>query len=366
MAHHPEFAAKQQRVLDALARENLDALLLSRHGNFAWITCGGSNHVAVNAEVGVAHALLTRDGNWILCDNIEARRIMEEEVAALGFQSRSWEWHADEMPAILGSLVGAGRLGSDTGRYGTRNVDALMSSLRASLLRAEVERYRALGALTAQAMSAACRRVEPGMTEHQLSAILAGEMLARGVFPVVVLIAADERAFLYRHPIPTDRVIDQHVMLVTCGRKWGLICSVTRMVHFGALPEDLRRKHDAVMTVDATFIAHTRPGACVGDIFQAGIASYAASGFPQEWRVHHQGGPTGYVGREFRANRASSEIVVENQAFAWNPSVAGTKSEDTIIAVADAAQVISATPELPVVDIEVGGVVIPRADVVTR
>jgi len=365
MSPHEELAAKEGRVLDFLTREGLDGLVLSKPGNFAWMTCGGSNHVAVNADIGVAHVLVTRAGKWILCDNIEVRRVMDEEVAELGCASSSWYWYEDAMPAALERLARGARLGSDSGRHGTRNTDAVLGQLRASLLPAEIERYRRLGELTAESMTQACLRIKPGMSEHQVARLLGGAMLARGVFPVVLLIAADERAYSYRHPLPTDKAIDQHVMLVTCGRKWGLILSMTRMVHFGALPGELRRKHDAVTRVDATFIANSSPGARIGDVFQAGVDAYAAAGFPDEWRLHHQGGPTGYAGREFRATQASDEVVVENQAFAWNPSIAGTKSEDTIIATPEGPEVISATPELPAVKVEIGDGVIERADIVS-
>lgn len=364
MSPDTELAEKERRVIEFLDREGLDALLLSKHGNFAWITCGGSNHVAVNSDSGVAHALITRAGRWIICDNIEARRIMEEEVATPGFTCESFDWYEDKLAQTLARLAPGARVGSDTGRLGTQNVDSRLGSLRARLLPSEIERYRKLGAITAQAMTAACHRLKPGMREHQVAAVLGAELLGRGAFPVVTLVAADERAFDYRHPLPTDRQVERHAMLVVCARKWGLIVSITRLVHFGALPPELRCKHDAVTKVDAAFIANSIPGARVSDIFRAGVEAYAAAGFPDEWRLHHQGGPTGYVGREFRATMASDHVVADNQAFAWNPSIAGTKSEDTIIATPHGPEVISPTPALPALDVEAAGRVIRRADII--
>jgi Xaa-Pro aminopeptidase len=361
-----ELAQKERRVSEFLHRENLDGLLLSKHGNFAWITCGGSNHVAVNADVGAANALITHSGKWIICDNIEARRIMEEEVAGLGFSCQSFDWFDDGVADALQRVAPGARIASDTGRAGTHNVEARLGALRASLLPDEVERYRRLGAIAAAAMTEACRRVEPGMTEYGVAGLLGGEVMARGAFPVVLLIAADERAFTYRHPIPTDNRVRAHIMLVLCARRWGLIVSMTRLAHFGALPAELRRKHDAVMRVDATLVAATIPGARVGDVFDRAVAAYAAAGFPDEWRLHHQGGPTGYVGREFRATSKSGQMVVESQAFAWNPSIAGTKSEDTIVAGPTGPEVLSATPELPASQIESAGRILLRPDIVVR
>jgi hypothetical protein len=78
-------------------------------------------------------------------------------------------------------------------------------------------------------------------------------------------------------------------MLVLCGRCWGLVCSITRLVHFGRLPDNLCRKAEAVARVDATFITATRPGRTLGEVFRRGMAAYAETGFPDEWRLHHQG-----------------------------------------------------------------------------
>lgn len=364
MTPEVELAAKEQRVTELLDREGLDGLLLSKNGNFAWITCGGDNHVGVNTDTGVAHVLLTRSGRWIICENIEARRVMDEEVARLGFTCESFYWYEGSLQCALERLVPGANIASDTGLAGTRSIEAQLPPLRASLLPGEVARYRAAGALTAECMTEACHKIKPGMTEHQVAGLLGGAMLARGVFPVVLLVAADERAFTYRHPIPTDKRIERHAMIVTCGRRHGLIVSMTRLVHFGALPDELRRKHDAVTRVDAALFAATLPGARIGDVFQAGVKAYADAGFPDEWRLHHQGGPTGYANRDYRATAASDQLVVENQAFAWNPSIAGTKSEDTIIASRDGIDVISSTPELPTLEVTVGGRVFRRADIV--
>jgi antitoxin VapB len=208
--------------------------------------------------------------------------------------------------------------------------------------------------------------IKPGMTEHQIAGALAEEMFGVGVIPTVLLIAADDRAFKYRHPIPTEAKLDRHVMLVACGRRWGLIVSLTRMVHFGDLPADLRRKHDAVARVDATFIAHTRPGAQVRDIFQRAVECYQETGFGDEWQLHHQGGATGYAGRDYKATAASTQTVQRNQAFAWNPSIAGTKSEDTVIALEAGTEIISQSPGWPMIEVEVAGRRWPRADILLR
>ena len=198
------------------------------------------------------------------------------------------------------------------------------------------------------------------MTEYQIAGLLAGESFGRGFTPIVNLIASDERVFRYRHPIPTDRVMERYTMLVLCGRRWGLVASATRLVHFGPLPDELQDKGEAVARVDAAFIAATRPGARVADVFGQAVETYAAVGLPDEWQLHHQGGAAGYEPREYLATPASAEVVEEGQAFAWNPSITGTKSEDTIIVGAEGNEIVTATGEWPTIAVEIEGQVLQR------
>jgi Xaa-Pro aminopeptidase len=121
-------------------------------------------------------------------------------------------------------------------------------------------------------------------------------------------------------------------MVSVNARKWGLIVSLTRFVHFGRLPKELREKYEANVFIDCTLMAHTRPGLPAREVFQKGIDAYLKRGYPEEWKLHHQGGSIGYTGRDYRVNFKTSDIIQENQAFTWNPSITGTKSEDTILA----------------------------------
>jgi antitoxin VapB len=149
-------------------------------------------------------------------------------------------------------------------------------------------------------------------------------------------------------------------MLVLCGRRWGLVCSLTRLVHFGPLPDEVRRKAEAAAWVDATLIAATRPGRVLGEIFQQACAAYAAAGFPDEWQLHHQGGPAGYEPREFVAVPDSPEVVSLGQAYAWNPSITGAKSEDTILVGESGNEVLTAVQDWPSIPVTIDGLEIPR------
>ncbi len=366
MSAREEIAEKQRRVNEFLEAKGFDALLLARTDNFAWFGCGADSHVSLAAEAGVGALLIQRDRKTLITNNVERGRLLEEELAGQGFGEDISPWYDDALPPALARLAAGERVASDTPMDGVTACPEDIARLRESLTPEEVERYRGVGRDVGQAIAEACLEVEPGMTEHEAGAALAGAHFRRGVAPIVVLVAADERLLKYRHPIPTDNPIKRVVMLVVCGRRHGLIVSATRLVHFGAVPEALRQKHAAAAAIDATFISRSRPGARIGDIVRAGLEAYAAHGYPEEWKLHHQGGPTGYATRDYRATPESDAVVQPNQAFAWNPSITGTKSEDTIIATPDGPEVISTSPSFPTISVSVDGVRLARADILVR
>lgn len=366
MTDFSEMREKERRARELMQREGLDALAITNIGNFAWFTCGGSNYISVATETGAATAVITREANYIVCDNIEAPRIADEEVAGLGFEFRTFAWHEGARDALISEIANGGKLGSDVPMKGARNVSSELVVCRQSLTAAEIERYRWLGKNAGECLSLACREIEPSMTEHEIAGVLDRHIFERGIVPTLTLIATDERISKYRHPQPTDRKLERCAMLVTGARKWGMIVSATRMVHFGKLAADLRRRHDAVARVDAALISSTKPGARMGDIFRKGMDAYAEAGFPDEWRLHHQGGPTGYRARDFLVNEGTDALVVENQAMAWNPSITGAKTEDTIIATSRGPIILSETEDWPKLEVEIGGVTIPRPDILVR
>jgi Xaa-Pro aminopeptidase len=349
-----EFSQKQNRIQALLAEHKLDALLLRRVSSFAWATCGAASYVNTATTNGEAALLITPSGRHLITNNIEAVRLeQEEKLKAQGWEFRAVPWH--EAQDTVAELTQGLRLGADGLYSAATDLSGGLARLRANLTLEEGERFRMLGRLCAEAMDRAAQAVRPGQTEYQIASLLAHEAESRGMQAIVNLIAADERAFSFRHPLPTDKKLERYAMLVLCGRRWGLVCSLTRFVHFGRLPDDLRRKAKAVAQVDATFIAATRPGQTLGAIFRQATAAYAEAGFRDEWRLHHQGGPAGYEPREYVATPDSTDIVSVGQAYAWNPSITGTKSEDTIFVGDEGNEVLTAIDGWPTLTVAVDG-----------
>lgn len=351
--------SKHERIINLLDEHNLDGVLLRQVANFAWATDGAASYVNTASTYGSGTLLITRDSRHLITTTIEAPRFEQEEE----LKDAGWEFHADPWYLTIDTvkkLTQGLRLGADYAHPGAKDLNAALSVARSYLDINEQGRFKALSRLCAQAMEEAILATLPGMTEHQIAAILARASLARGFQPIVNLVATDERIYRFRHPLPTSKVLKKYAMLVLCGRMRGLVCSITRLVHFGQLPDDLIKKSQAVAEIDARMIAVTRPGVIVADIFQATQEAYARVGYPEEYKLHHQGGPAGYTPRESLATPDNPFPVQIGQAYAWNPSITGYKSEDTILIGESKNQIMTTIPEWPSILVEVAGEEISR------
>jgi Xaa-Pro aminopeptidase len=119
------------------------------------------------------------------------------------------------------------------------------------------------------------------------------------------------------------------------------------MVCVGEIQSELRERTEAAAFVNAKLWDATRPGATGADLYQIAADAYAGVGFADEINLHHQGGAAGYKTREWVAHPKSAEVVKQNQAFSWNPSVSGTKVEETIIVPSDGYDIITRSPDFP-------------------
>ncbi|HVL54618.1 MAG TPA: M24 family metallopeptidase [Vitreimonas sp.] len=120
--------------------------------------------------------------------------------------------------------------------------------------------------------------------------------------------------------------------------------AVTRFRELAPPAPDLARRIAAVRDIERAVHEATRAGTTLGQVFAAGQAAYAAAGFADEWRNHHQGGSIAYQGRETIATPGDRTVVEPGMAFAWNPSVPGAKVEDTFILGSDGNRRVVTAP----------------------
>ena len=359
-----EFEAKRQQLCEQMAASGLAAVQLQRTENIAWLTAGRvDRRVLLPSAFGIATVLVLRNGEaFYLSPDNEARRLAEEDFNGLPFTAITVPWHAPNFSAQIRSLAGDGRIAADSEPEGA----LLLREQRSSLTPGEQERYRWLGRNTAQVTAQLLKTLQPGMTERAITARLAAALWERGIEPSVLLIAADDRILRYKHAVAQDATFQRFGMLNLCTRRWGLAISITRFVHFGRMPQGLQDAFGVAAEVNARLLAATKVSASAADLFRVTADSYAALGHPGEELRHHQGGATGYGEREWLATPAGTERVVNHQAFAWNPSVAGGKVEDTVLLRDGNIELLTRTPDLPLVSTRAGELTIESAGVLVR
>lgn len=371
-----EIKIKMDRLGKFLDRHRLDGVFLNHRANFAWITGGKDNYVAGNSPNGVAGIIATHDGRICFTNTIEGPRFANEELAGTGIEVIIFPWYEGRAgQKKLKELIAGRKIAADVadnGDYdrfgaGFLRLPEDFVQLRWTLTEPEIQRYREGARRTSAAIEAACRRISRNMTEHEIAATLDAEVRNRGLLSVVTLVAADDRVAQFRHPIPTDLRMSRYCMLVTCASFGGLISNMTRFVSFQPLSAEIKKKQQAVCNVDAAVNLSTRPGKTLGEMFKVLEKAYADNGFEGEYALHHQGGSTGYAGREAFADPASDIRVLENQAFAWNPSITGVKSEDTIVCRGGGIEMITPmSADWPKVRGKFGDQSLDRADILVR
>lgn len=351
-----ELEIKTERLVQMLNAENLGGVLLNSQHNFAWLTGGGNNGVDLSQANGVGSLLIRNDGKrFLLANHIEMPRLLAEEVSFKDFEQVDFSWQTDkENPSyilkVAGRIIGH-KLATDVFMQSYMGVcEGLIAKCRYQLTAGEIERFKKLGKDAGEIIGEIYNKIEVGQTEIEIANIVKFELGKRNISSVVTLVAADERIAKFRHPIPTENVWQKTLMIVTCAKRDGLIASLSRIFSVGDISDDLRNRTDAVAKVHAQMMHATRPEAIAKDIFEITKNAYSDVGFANEETKHHQGGACGYKTRDWVAHSKSLEQVQLNQAFALNPSITGTKSEETFIVTENGIEVITASPNFPSIE----------------
>jgi Xaa-Pro dipeptidase len=294
-----------------------------------WLLCGRGKPVSAESS---PYAVVVDDGRpRVLFQNIEASRIAaEERWEELGYEAVPYDWFEPLPEATTSPDLGA---------------------VRRALGNEELERYREAGADVAAAFVDVIRSLHPELRELDVAADLAGRLHALAFTTPVLLAGGEARARVHRHPLPTEAPLGEQALVAVTAERHGLHVSMTRIVSFGRPPRELVAVVAAAAAVDAAVLEASRPGRTVAELFDVLARTYAELGYPEEWRKHHQGGMTGYRGREIFATPGDETVLPSACAVAWNPTVTGGgKSEDTALVTAAGIDVVTETPELPEVD----------------
>ncbi len=367
MTRTEELAIKLNRVRTLMETLKLDGIYLKRQDDFAWLSCGGQNYLGWG-EMGLCGLLVTSDQTFAVTNIIEKQRMIDEErLEEMGFAVHSAVWHDLDFEArTLKKLVPSGKLGMDFNSPLGTNVEGEIKKLRLSLTTSEVERIKQVGYWAALAMEEAAASLRPGVTEIEATKRIAMALYDQGMEFTSLMCAADERLYNYRHAIATDNKIRERVQIGGNMRKWGLTVCLTRYVNFVPVTDELRRQYRLNQLIDCTLMEKTVVGRPYSEPLLAAKALYEKHGYASEFDKHHLGGPIGYANRDYRVDPTMMINVAENQAFCWNPSITGTKSEDTILATSKGFEFITRPILFPKNTVKVGEREYTRSDILEK
>ena len=348
---------KLTRLQNALVHWQLDAVLLTRRDNIAWLTEGGSYHVVERAETGVASLLISRDNVLLLAPDNELPRILAEEPLPFACGSKHYPWYQS-----LSSVLPAGNIGSDSPVTDGTDIQQRMIALRQELSLNEQQRFRALGKEAALVVENVARQLHKGVTEWQVEAKIAHACLARGIRPMCTLVAADERIAAYKHPVPTHKKLAQKMMITLGAERDGLHVSLSRLVHLGEPDAALRQRILTLANIHADMLCATLPQRSWPVVFADITRAYREHGHAEAWRDHHQGGPAGYGCRDWIITPETTGEVLTQTAVAWNPTLSGVKSEDTFLITLNGTEALTRSDNWPLITLQRDDISLQLAD----
>ncbi|MEP7331306.1 MAG: M24 family metallopeptidase [Terracoccus sp.] len=321
--------------LSALGRAHgVSTLVLRDPASLTWLLGGRVNvpqtldSACLDVVVDLGSSRPGEPAVTVVTNAIEAPRLRDTELAGVpgDWVVVPW-WESRERRLPQGADVG-----SDRPTTGSVDLAAELAVLRRALTECQQRQLRGVCRDTAAATTAAAQLIGPMTTEYAAAGLLARELLSRQLDPIVLLVGGDDRIGPHRHPLPTGEALGRRGMLVACGRRHGLVASVTRIVSFEPLAPAARDACARLLEVERAFLDASIVGAGLAEVFTAGVAAYGEQGFdPHEWHRHHQGGFSGWQPREFPAHSTSAGSLPAGGVVAWNPSAAGWKVEDTTL-----------------------------------
>jgi Xaa-Pro aminopeptidase len=324
-----------ERLRSFFVNRDFNAVVLTRPGNIAAFFRGSQISLGFRQEPPGRVAVCVTEENVVLLGNqTEVCRVAEDELSWLdGLIIQSFRWDEWDLKTSVKSFLksrGMTRVYDDSGSFG-ENISKNLREMYYPLSDGEIEDIRELAMNMATIVEHAAKDIKYGTTEVEVAGKVAGQLVSREIWPEFIMVAADERIHKFRHCIPKKIPIQQMAHLSGTVHRKGLYVSLTRLISLGKSTPEWQRRQEACNRIDAKAIAQSKPGISTGEVFKAIMKNYAEEGYPDEWMAHHQGGPAGFYGRDYKATEYETRRLRERQPVVWNPTLQGAKSEDTIL-----------------------------------
>jgi len=347
-----------RRIQDALARQGLDAILLTDEKNQRYATGFAFTDGAV---------VVGREKAWLLTDS---RYIEAAEKVAGG----CCDVQMFDREHSLGSLINAALQENGTEKLAAEDeklsharwaafekllgrtllpAGGLMMSLRASKNASEIESMIRAQRISEKALEEVLHIIRPGMTEEEVMAELVYYMLKFGSegnsFDPIVVTGKNTSM---PHGVPGDTVIrDGDFITMDFGSLSDGYCSdMTRTVAVGRATEEMKSVYYTVLEAQLAGIAAARsgiPGKLIDQaardvIEKAGYGAYFGHGFGHSLGLDIHEPPM--AGPRGEAPMAENDLCSAEPGI-YIPGKFGVRIEDVMIIRKDGAEVITKAPK---------------------
>jgi antitoxin VapB len=336
------FNERMAPLRELMKQKGLESIVLRRNPNLAWAIAGRA-HVPTTIDAACFDLIITQDSAIAITNVVEAPRLIAEELPS-EVTVKAIKWSEGREPQLpTGAKVGSDQPGADRIDLGTE-----IEIIRASLIESDVVRFKQICIDAAVALGSAMKQVVRSDREIDVAGLITHALWQADLEIAFLGVAGQERAHKFRHPLPTDAVVGNRISASICAKRKGLIASVTRIVSFEPISDAIAKDYESIFKVEAAMLDATVVGKPFSEPINAAIAAYPANSFDaDEWTKHHQGGPTGFLPRDWPAHTGSARSISNNQPIAWNPTGKGFKAEDTILATNSGVKILSVDSDWP-------------------
>ena len=347
-----------KRIQDALARQGLDAILLTDEKNQRYATGFAFTDGAV---------VVGREKAWLLTDSryIEAAekiaggccevQMFDREHSLSGLINAALKESGAEKLAAEDEKLSHARWAAYEKLLGRTLLPAggLMMSLRASKSASEIESMIRAQRISEKALEEVLHIIKPGMTEKEVMAELVYYMLKFGSegnsFDPIVVTGKNTSM---PHGVPGDTVIrDGDFITMDFGSLSDGYCSdMTRTVAVGHATEEMKTVYYTVLEAQLAGIAAARsgiPGKLIDQaardvIEKAGYGAYFGHGFGHSLGLDIHEPPL--AGPRGEAPMAENDLCSAEPGI-YIPGKFGVRIEDVMIIRKDGAEVITKAPK---------------------
>lgn len=347
-----------KRIQDALARQGLDAILLTDEKNQRYATGFAFTDGAV--VVGREKAWLLTDSRYIeaaekIAGGCCAVQMFDREHSLSGLISAALKESGAEKLAAEDEKLSHARWAAFEKLLGRTLLPAggLMMSLRASKNASEIESMIRAQRISEKALEEVLRIIKPGMTEKEVMAELVYYMLKFGSegnsFDPIVVTGKNTSM---PHGVPGDTVIrDGDFITMDFGSLSDGYCSdMTRTVAVGHATEEMKTVYYTVLEAQLAGIAAARsgiPGKLIDQaardvIEKAGYGEYFGHGFGHSLGLDIHEPPM--AGPRGEAPMAENDLCSAEPGI-YIPGKFGVRIEDVMIIRKEGAEVITRAPK---------------------